>query len=210
MAPEERAGSMKKLWKFQEAFSILPSGWLTEAEAAELWTASLCTGDILEIGTYRGRSATLLACSLARHNYVGITPTLTLCDSYDDGHHFGGGDELTPEQAIDSVIEGLRLSGIDMQFVDLARMSEQELSAKWPADKKLGLLYMDGDHSFEGTFGVIERWYRRVYQHGRMLFHDYADAGGGLEVKRAVELGCERGWIELLKVTERMAVCRCL
>ena len=54
--------------EFDEVFRSLPKdGWLTQAEAKLLWDLALMTdGDILELGTYCGRSAKVLATAISR------------------------------------------------------------------------------------------------------------------------------------------------
>lgn len=50
-------------------------------------------------------------------------------------------------------------------------------------DGSLGLLYLDGDHSYEGVMKDLESWYPKVCKGGVIATHDYFDPDYG--VKRA-------------------------
>jgi hypothetical protein len=51
-------------------------------------------------------------------------------------------------------------------------------------DESLGLVYIDGDHSYEGTKTDIKYFWPKLKQGGIMAFHDYANLDYG--VNRAV------------------------
>lgn len=39
--------------------------------------------------------------------------------------------------------------------------------------KKVDLIFIDGDHTYEGCSADIANWYPQMKKHGVMLFHDY-------------------------------------
>ena len=47
-----------------------------------------------------------------------------------------------------------------------------------PPPEPLELLFIDGDHSYEGAKADFERWQAFVRPDGHVLFHDAVDAGG--------------------------------
>ena len=51
-------------------------------------------------------------------------------------------------------------------------------------DNSLGLVYIDGDHSYKGVMSDIHTWMPKLVSGGIMAFHDYANEDYG--VKRAV------------------------
>lgn len=67
------------------------------------------------------------------------------------------------------------------------------------ADKSLTLVYVDGDHSYEGVFRDIRAWAPKVKNGGFMAFHDYLNENYG--VKRAVQDFCA-GNFEIHVLTE--------
>lgn len=50
-----------------------------------------------------------------------------------------------------------------------------EFAAAWPGEvgRPIDLLFVDGDHSFEGVFGDLAAWLPLVRPGGLLLFHDY-------------------------------------
>lgn len=75
-----------------------------------------------------------------------------------------------------------RLAKHGDKSVILRGMSEA-MSIKVP-DNSLGLVYLDGDHSYEGVFNDILFWWPKLVTGGIMAFHDYEMTQYG--VKRAV------------------------
>ena len=49
----------------------------------------------------------------------------------------------------------------------------QDDSTKVFLGKKVDLLFIDGDHTYEGCSADIANWYPQMKKHGVMLFHDY-------------------------------------
>jgi predicted O-methyltransferase YrrM len=47
-----------------------------------------------------------------------------------------------------------------------------------PPSKQIEVLFVDGDHSYEGAKADYERWSQWVRPGGHLLFHDAVDAGG--------------------------------
>lgn len=56
-------------------------------------------------------------------------------------------------------------------------------------DKVIDVIFIDGDHSYEGCKADIENWYPRMKENGVMLFHDCDDTSPGVvqAVKEFVE-----------------------
>lgn len=45
-------------------------------------------------------------------------------------------------------------------------------STKFDFRAEVNVLFIDGDHSYEGCKGDIDNWYPQMAEHGVMLFHD--------------------------------------
>jgi hypothetical protein len=150
---------------FEETFKILPqTGWLTIEEARLLWdTASSLTGDVLEIGTYCGRSARLLAEAVS--NEPGRR--LYCCDPWTAG--FDGVATPDEDQILLSVLNSL-CRGPTAIRVHLCRMTEEALRAVWPEGRRLSMVYIDGDHSAKATGMAIDHWAPIT---DVVVFHDY-------------------------------------
>ena len=68
-----------------------------------------------------------------------------------------------------------------------------------PPAQPLELLFVDGDHSYDGARADFERWSGRVRPGGHLLFHDAVDTGGYGNVypgvaRVAAEVGGEPAW----------------
>ncbi len=162
--------------EFDAAYATLPgNGWLTEDEARLLWDAVPLHSDVVEIGTYHGRSACLLA-----HRLAHFAGKLFCCDPFFDGHHFtdlGEGVAAYREvrELLGSILPAERFAVLPCRDEELARLI---------GHRSFGLVYCDGDHSYEATRDTLTAWSQHAF---RLAVHDYAEAGGGAEVKRAVE-----------------------
>jgi predicted O-methyltransferase YrrM len=110
--------------------------------------ASLAEAGIVEIGRYRGGSSFLLACANERRPIYSIDR-----DPQDDA---------LVQRLLDEHQVGRNLTLIvgDSQDTD------------YPAIPDVDLLFVDGDHSYEGCTRDLERWYPRVLHGGHVVLHD--------------------------------------
>lgn len=151
--------------RFESVYAHLPEGWLSEEEALLLYyCARMTVGPILEVGTYKGRSAVLLA-SLKRPVYC--------VDPFD-----GFDSDLTGDQVHGILVENLR-----SRFITNVTVFRCKL-AHWTI-LPVGFAYLDGDHTLSGTVEQIN--IARKAGARSVCIHDYAEGGGGASVKAAVE-----------------------
>ena len=116
-----------------EAMQI--EGWTTPRELRFLALLAACpttTGAVLEIGSYRGRSTTLLA----RANQLVSSNAIVAVD------------HLLQAGAYEAFQETMRTADVE-HLVEFYRMMSWELASDW--DRPLRLLWIDANHSYDST-----------------------------------------------------------
>jgi hypothetical protein len=174
---------------FDEAFALAEpvEGWLSQAQAQRLWDAARrvrAGGLLVEIGSFRGRSAIVMASALADGaRLVAIDP-------------HGGGDrgpqEITPEAERgeadhDAFLSNIRAAGVESRIEHVRLMSSQAYTA---VGDPVDVLYVDGAHRFGPAREDIVRWGERVRDGGTMLVHDsFSSIGVTLATLASVTFG---------------------
>lgn len=149
--------------------------------------------DIVEIDSYRGRSA----CALAMGSRQGHGNRVFAVDPHAEFVGPKGGQYgLLDQQALYENI--LRLGLGDL----IAVVSLDSLSAAraW-RDRSIGLLWIDGNHRHEAVLADLEAWYPHVVEKGVIAFHDMDME----DVGRVVDQGIERGLLTPLGRVDNMA-----
>jgi hypothetical protein len=162
-------------------------GWMSDGQARRLWdraSAVPAGGLIVEIGSYRGRSAIVLA-SAAR----GAAEVVAI-----DPH---AGNDRGPQEIVGSIDEGeadnvafrenLSRAGVDSRVRHVRLPSQDALEA---VEGEIDLLYVDGAHRYRPASLDISRWGARVRPGGTMLVHDsFSSIGVTLALLRLLALG---------------------
>jgi predicted O-methyltransferase YrrM len=150
-------------------------GWLSEDQARRLWNAArqlTPPGQIVEIGSFRGRSTIVLSRAVADGiQIVAIDP------------HAGGDrgpQEIAPEaERGNSDHElfnaNLQRAGVNGRVRHVRRMSDE---AHVDVDGPIDLLYVDGAHRYQPARDDIAAWGARVPLGGTLLVHDAYNAIG--------------------------------
>jgi predicted O-methyltransferase YrrM len=120
-------------------------------------------GPVAEIGRFKGGSTIILASALA----AGVELW-----SYD--LHVAVRADMSGESLDAELREALVRFGLQQKVQLLVADSRSAPPPPGP----LELLFIDGDHSYEGAKGDFERWGDRVRAGARILFHDAVDTGG--------------------------------
>jgi hypothetical protein len=163
--------------EFSDAFERLTShGWLTKEEGYLLWSSALrCEGNVAEFGTYQGRSAMLLAQLL-----VPRKRTLYCVDPWDDNFNTEVLGKTSFERFMDN-LDGLAdLPGLQ-DLWNYVAFFEGRVEGWSP--RPCGLVYCDGDHTYEGTVAQVSKAAQCLPQ--MIAVHDVSDSGGGKAVKSA-------------------------
>ena len=134
-------------------------------EAALLYrlVRSLGQATIAELGRYKGGSTFVMASAMADGS------ELWSYDIHVDGPGGPQGADLDSELA-----RALARYGIDGGVRLIVADTRTAGQPPQPCD----LVFVDGDHSYEGARADYERWRDAVRPGGHMLFHDAVDTGG--------------------------------
>jgi hypothetical protein len=156
---------------FHEVFASVADveGWMTRAQAGRLWDCAsrLAAGDqIVEIGSFRGRSAIVLAS--AAPSGVAIT-TIDPHAGNDRGPQEIEGFAAEAEDDHQVFWGNLRAAGVDHRIHHLRQFSD---AAHHGVQGDVALLYIDGAHRFAPARSDLRSWGRRVPVGGTMLVHD--------------------------------------
>lgn len=170
MSAEPRA-SDRGAAAFDSAFARASEieGWLSEPQARRLWDAAGRVprgGLLVEIGSFRGRSAIVMASVLADGaRLVAIDP-------------HAGGDRGPQEIAAeaergeaDNVAfhRNITAAGVGSRVEHVRAMSSDAHAA---VSEPIDVLYVDGAHRFAPARDDLVRWGNRVRDGGTMLVHD--------------------------------------
>jgi predicted O-methyltransferase YrrM len=155
---------------FEAAFAAVEDvkGWLTEAQALMLWQAAQdldAPARVVEIGSYQGRSAIVLARALAtRGLVVAIDPHA--------GNDRGPQEEETTaagQSDYECFQANLASAGVDDGVFHVRLASQEALAA---VEGAVDLLYVDGAHGYRDARADIRAWGARVRPGGTLLIHD--------------------------------------
>jgi predicted O-methyltransferase YrrM len=141
-------------------------------------------GPFVEIGRFKGGSTLITASALpdgvelwSYDLHVALRPDMP-------------GDQLDAE--LRAALERYGLAGkVHLEVADSRKVE--------PPSDRIEVLFIDGDHSYEGAKADFDRWSALVRPGGQLLFHDAVDAGGYGNVypgvSRAVaEVERDPGW----------------
>lgn len=163
-------------------------GWMSDGQARRLWDRALAVppgGRIVEIGSFRGRSAIVLARAVggAGVEVVAIDPH--------------AGNDRGPQEIHGSIDEGEADNVAFRENLDRAGVADAVRHVRLPSqdalsavDGPIDLLYVDGAHRIGPATDDISRWGARVRTGGTMLVHDsFSSIGVTVALLRLLALG---------------------
>ena len=162
-------------------------GWMTDAQAHVLWkraAALEAPATVVEIGSYRGRSAILLAGAAADGVAVVAIDPHAGNDRGPQQIHGSAGEGQADHEAF---MANLARAGVGERVRHVRRPSQEALDA---VDGPVDLLYVDGAHRYRPARDDIERWGARVRPGGTLLIHDsFSSVGVTLAIARLLLTG---------------------
>jgi predicted O-methyltransferase YrrM len=162
-------------------------GWMTDAQAARLYAAAgrvPAGGRIVEIGSYHGRSTTVLASNAPEGaEVVAIDPHA----GNDRGPQQWEGTAAEGEADHAAFLATLAANGVQDRVRHVRRPSQEALcDVPGPID----VLYVDGAHRYAPASADIARWGARVVPGGTLLIHDaFSSVGVTLAILRLLAPG---------------------
>lgn len=169
--PRPSTPSSRPRRSFDDVFRSIADveGWMTRDQACRLWdrASELTPGArIVEIGSFRGRSAIVLA-SAAPDGVEVIT--IDPHGGNDRGPQEIEGFEAEAEEDHAAFLANLDREGVRHRIRHLRMYSTDALDH---VAGSVELLYIDGAHRFAPALADIRRWGERVAPGGTLLIHD--------------------------------------
>ncbi len=186
-------------------------GFLDPAEGRRLYDMAEVAsplGACLEIGSYCGKSTIYLGAGCKKKNNI----------LFSIDHHRGSEEQQPGEEYFDPELfdpetgcvdtfrqfrKTLQHAGLEDTVVPLVCRSEIA-ARKWATP--LGLLFIDGGHSFETAFTDYNAWVRHIVPGGILLIHDiFPDpAQGGQAPYDVYKLAMASGLFKKLPMTQTL------
>ena len=165
--------------RYQERFTDV-EGFLLDSEGYALMalaTEGSCDGEIVEIGSFMGRSTCWLATGSkgAGRGKVFAVDHFRGSPEHQKGEHDECEVLLTEGSTLGKFNKNITNVGIDDYVVPIVASSEEAVK-DW--DKPIRLLFIDGDHSYEESKKDFELWSPFVVDGGLIAFHDVQNAEG--------------------------------
>jgi predicted O-methyltransferase YrrM len=149
-------------------------GHLAENEARFLGLLAACAparGTIVEIGSFKGRSTVMLA-KVASHYSLGPIVAIDPHNSPILLDHHANPEASSYQDFLDSI----HAAGVS-NHVESHLAYSTEAANSW--NRPIRLLWIDGDHSYEGAKKDLDGFFPHLVPHGVVAFHDALNAFPG-------------------------------
>jgi cephalosporin hydroxylase len=172
-------------------------GLLTTQEAIFLYRKAkeVRSGCIVEIGSYHGRSTIALALGAQEGEKVpvyAVDPYVAFVGPL--GAAFGPGDKV-------GLVQNLIFTGT-VPEVWLIHLPSVQAAKGW--QEPIALLWIDGDHTYEGVKADFDAWSSLVIPGGQVAFHDSLDPRLG--VHRLIGEITGTGTYKIIEVVEKITL----
>jgi predicted O-methyltransferase YrrM len=128
---------------------------------------------VVEIGSFMGLSALVMAKTLYfRQNY---TTRIFCVDTWEGSIEHKEMDVVRKGELFDIFKRNIEESGLAAFFIPIRKASVT--ASKDFQDLSLDLVFVDGDHTFEGVLSDLNSWYPKLKPGGVFLGHDYGYPG---------------------------------
>ena len=153
-------------------FTAAVTGWLSEAQGIALYRLARrnLRGDVLEIGSFCGKSTLFLAlgCKHSGGNVITIDPHKPISD--------GGKEQYDPDfqprvtRTLEEFTNNVQCSGLGDRIKPFVGTSEDAKKAY--GILALKLLFIDGSHDFSDVLLDYSLWHDMIVPGGYLVFHD--------------------------------------
>ena len=168
---------------FEEVKDV--SGWMGVTDCRVVFKyARDVVGNIVEIGSYAGRSTRVLALSSPQSKVYAIEPFV-----------LNKSEEVKRE--FRRSIKGLNVQHIEGR--------SEVVGKQWK--EKIDLLFVDGDHGYNQVKKDIRAFVPHLKSGCYALFHDYTTNGDGYGVKEAIDKVGDK-YFSLVSVEGGVACCK--
>ncbi|WP_030243633.1 class I SAM-dependent methyltransferase [Streptomyces sp. NRRL S-350] len=192
------------------------TGFMPVDEGLALYAAAVAaardTGlPVLEIGTYCGRSAILLAAAAREAGTVALTVDHHRgSEEQQPGWEYHDATLVDPEVGLMDTLprfrRALHAAGLEEHVVALVGRSPR-IAALW--GRPLGLVFIDGGHTDEHATGDYEGWVPHLAPEGLLVVHDvFPDPADGGQAPYRVYLRALAEGFEEVAVTGSLRVLR--
>lgn len=158
---------------FEQAWQVIQPirGWLGNRLQAEMmWNLAL-TGNVIELGSYCGKSTCLMALAMKS---VSAPYFVYAIDTFRSTN-----EELPDEDTYDEFISNVIAHDVrDYVRPRRANTHDKSVAAEVPCDA--ALVYVDAGHDREAVWNDIGTWRMHVRKGGTMMFHDFYPPNGPL------------------------------
>lgn len=141
-------------------------GWLTDAEGILLENLARenKTGNIVEIGSWKGKSTI----RLAKGTIAGKKNMVFAIDPHTGSpeHKKALGEDLNTYQEFE---QNIKKAGVENYVVPIVETSEE---AAITFNAPVGLVFVDGNHEYEYVKKDFDLWYPKLVSGGIIAFHD--------------------------------------
>jgi hypothetical protein len=149
-------------------------------------------GRYLEVGSWMGLSSMIvLKGALSRGNF---SAKIFCVDTWEGSVEHAGMDIIENQGLFDVFLQNIRRTGACDWITPLRGRSTD--IAKTVADESFDIIFIDGDHTFDGCYADLVAWLPKVKKNGRFLGHDAIEVENpSCGVRSAVDRFCrERGF----------------
>jgi predicted O-methyltransferase YrrM len=159
---------------------------VTEGLALRRYARECSGGAVVEIGSFRGKSAVALALGLSENARPPELQVVYCVEPHEPFVGFYGG-KFGPEDRTEfyRTVLGTGLS----DHIALISLPSVQAAKAW--NKPIGLLFIDGDHTLAAVRADITAWQPHLLPGARVIFDDAADprAGPFAVVRQLIESG---------------------
>jgi predicted O-methyltransferase YrrM len=157
---------------------------------------------IVEVGSFRGRSTVALGLGAGEEvEIVSVDPYLPI-----ESHVKGKVVVFGPRDRV-ICVTNLMLAGL-LQKVRMVNCPSEAAARAFSLDDHIGMVFIDGDHTYEGVVRDFEAWWPAMASGGCVLFHDSVNTHENWGVHRLMAELKTRKDLEYVETVDSISVFR--